>query len=76
MQYVLMDLDNGNLVGGYASERDALRDVVEAMRQYGEDEVKMLALGGVDANGHHLLAKNDELVTRARDYLRPAAARG
>lgn len=45
MPYELIELTTANIVGVYATEDEALRDVAEAVRLYGPDAVATLALG-------------------------------
>jgi hypothetical protein len=45
MPYELIELTTANVVGVYASEGDALRDVAETVRLYGPEAVATLALG-------------------------------
>lgn len=45
MPYELIELTTTNVVGVYASEDEALRDVAETVRLYGPESVATLALG-------------------------------
>ena len=63
MNYDLVDLGTGNLVGSYTSEIDALRDVAKSARLGGAEAVLTLALvtdepphGRLIADGRDLLA--------------------
>jgi hypothetical protein len=51
MSYVLIDLDTGNTVGFFPTERAALEDVVDSIERYGEDSVESLGLAFNDPAG-------------------------
>lgn len=44
MSYALIELDTGNIVGFYATERAALEDVLDSINRYGLDSVDTLGL--------------------------------
>jgi hypothetical protein len=59
--YNLIDVDSGNLVGSYRTEKEA-RDIVRASyMQYGEDGFRGLALLRVDDHSQVLIAEEDDL---------------
>ena len=68
MQYELMELTTGNIVGVYATEEEALRDVAETVRLYGPAAVATLALGADDYPNSpgHVVADGLALVELAR----------
>jgi hypothetical protein len=51
MSYVLIDLDTGNTVGFFSTERAALEDVVDSIERYGVDSVESLGLAFNDPAG-------------------------
>jgi hypothetical protein len=67
MHYELMELTTGNLVGTYDTERDALRDVIQAVSQYGPSAAETLALGTDDypRSPGVLIAQGAQLIERA-----------
>jgi hypothetical protein len=67
MQYELMELTTGNVVGTYDTEQDALRDVVQAVNQFGPSAAETLALGADDypRSSGVVIAQGAELVERA-----------
>lgn len=71
--YDLFDLDNGNIVGSYEPEGDALAVVRAARRDHGETVAASLSLIRIDEDGSELLvADGDDLIRLAE----PEAARG
>jgi hypothetical protein len=63
--FELMELSTGNLLGSYANEEDALRNVRETAEAFGPDAVATLALAEVDARSGTLLADGEALLKRA-----------
>ena len=51
MSYVLIELDTGNTVGFFSTERAALDDVVDSIERYGVDSVESLGLAFNDPAG-------------------------
>jgi hypothetical protein len=71
-----MELSTGNLVGIYATEQEALRDVLEALHRGGPAAVASLALGfdpETDADPGTTIAIGAALAERARQALGEAA---
>jgi len=46
MTFTLADTESGNFLGGYASENEAVRDVLDIVKRFGADssEVRSLSL--------------------------------
>ena len=66
LTYTLMDLDTGNLIGTYATEREALSLIQSAIATFGVDYADTVALGREDAAGHtKIIAEGQELAKRA-----------
>ena len=51
MSYVLIELDTGNTVGFFSTERAALDDVVDSIKRYGVDSIDTLGLAFNDPAG-------------------------
>ena len=73
MPYELIELTTANIVGSYATQDEALRDVAETIRLYGPDAVATLALGFDDYPNSvgHAIADGADLAALAS---RPAKA--
>jgi hypothetical protein len=64
--YDLFDLDDGNIVGSYPSEAEALAVVRAALRDHGRAAASTLSLIRVDDDGSEsLVADGDDLILRA-----------
>jgi len=64
--YELLELQTGNLLGEYATEMDALKDVAEAVQQDGMASVETLALGCMEDGKTRMIAKGEVLAAKAR----------
>lgn len=51
MSYALMELDTGNMVGFFPTERAALEEVLDSITRYGIDSVDTLGLAYNDPAG-------------------------
>ena len=66
MTYELWDLPSRNLIGTYATRREALADLRAAIANHGVDYVADFMLGQEDVEGHsRMIAKGSDLVTLA-----------
>jgi hypothetical protein len=66
MQYELFDTDTGNVIGTFATEREALDVVRRAIEAYGRTYADDIALGVRDERGYpKALVEGDSLVQRA-----------
>lgn len=75
MSYMLIDLSTGNVVGFFPTERDALREVAESIKEDGPESADTLALGYNDPAGPvQAIAEGADLVARALRVLSPAHA--
>jgi hypothetical protein len=77
LTYELWDVESGNLVGAYATERAALDAVLESIELYGPTSVESLSLGYESADGRStLLARGPALAARARPTAAQRRRRG
>lgn len=78
MPYELIELTTANIVGVYATEEEALRDVAETVRLYGPDSVATLALGFDDypASPGRAIADGPELAALAGRLVHAGRAKG
>jgi hypothetical protein len=77
MSYALIELDTGNIVGFFATERAALEDVLDSIDRYGLDSVDTLGLAFNDpdpAGPVRRIAVGPELARRALEAFAPAQA--
>jgi hypothetical protein len=77
-RYELMDVTTGNFAGIYATQEEALRDVVAHIARFGEDAAADLALGYNDypRSDGRVVAEGAELVALARKTNGRASANG
>ena len=73
MLFTLVDIESGNFLGGYTSEEQAFRDVLEIVERFGVDsrEVERLSLAGDSEFG----AEGRQLAALAIERLKPSAHR-
>ena len=71
----LWDLGTGNIVNTYASEDEALEDVLDLLERNGPEYARELSLGYVTADGRNVvIAEGAALAERARRLGRANAA--
>jgi hypothetical protein len=68
--YALLELETGNFVGFYETERAALEDVIDSIDRYGADSVDTLALAYSTPGDVQPIAEGAALVERARAAIR------
>lgn len=68
MIYEIWDTETGNIVGAYASEREALTIVARAMAELGAEYVAAWVLGRTDDTSEPVI-EGPELADRARRIL-------
>ena len=65
-RYELWDLDSGNCVGMYGTEREALADVRDTVRRHGREAAVTLGLGRRESEAEFAaVAEGDALIARA-----------
>jgi hypothetical protein len=75
MLFDLWDLGTGNIVNTYASEDEALVDVLDLLEQNGSEYARELSLGYVTADDRNVvIAEGAALAERARRLGRANAA--
>lgn len=70
MPYALLELETGNFVGFYETERAALEDVVDSIDRYGADSVDTLALAYSTPGDVQPIAEGAALAERALATIR------
>jgi hypothetical protein len=68
--YALLELETGNFVGFYETERAALEDVVDSIERYGATSVATLALAYSTPGDVRPIAKGPALAEHARAAVR------
>lgn len=64
--YTLVNLCSGNRIGEFDTEGEALRDVQDAKRRRGPEDIAAIALAREDDQGKvTIIAEGDELVSLA-----------
>jgi hypothetical protein len=66
MEYELVELSTGNMLGTYEDEVSALRDILKTDEMYGDDAVKSLALGRWSDGHLEVVAEGASLLQHAR----------
>ena len=66
MWYELWDSETQNRIGDFDSKEDALRAVLEEVRQYGPGSSAVLSLGLLKRDSKHT---NDALIAKGRDLV-------
>jgi len=72
--FQLWDVESGNLVGEYLTERDAIAVVCQTLANYGSEHVITLALTQERGQGPEIIAEGAELLRRAQIPLRTVPA--
>lgn len=76
MSYALIEIDTGNMVGFYSTERAALEDVLDSINRYGVESIETLGLGFNDPTGPvRRIAAGTELAQRALAMSAPVRSR-
>ena len=72
--FQLWDVESGNLVGEYPTERDAIAVVCQTLVDHGSQHVITLALAQERGAGPEIIAEGAELLRRAQAPLRTVPA--
>jgi hypothetical protein len=72
--FQLWDVESGNLVGEYQTERDAIAVVCQTLAEYGSPNVVTLALTQETGEGPEIIVQGAELLRRAQVPLRTVPA--
>ena len=73
--YELWDLETGNAIGGFVSEREALQAVRDAIDDHGREYVRAWGLARTTTRQMRAIAEGDDLIERAIRDARPGAGR-
>jgi hypothetical protein len=74
--YALLELETGNFVGFYETERAALEDVVDSIDRYGRNSVDTLALAYSTPGDVRPIAEGEALAERALAAIRGQDSNG
>ncbi len=75
--FEVWDVQTGNLVGAYDTEREALVTVCRTLRRFGDQAAEHLALAREDDDGRTFkVAEGAALARKAKDCLDPARRGG
>ncbi len=72
--FQLWDVESGNLVGEYQTQRDAIAVVRQTLARYGSEHVITLALTQERGKGPEVIAEGAELLRRVQVPLRTVPA--